>query len=178
MGDIPSWEAMGFGPYPVLEISQSTITVSDGTELAVKYWIPTKLSDASNQFKSLLNDSSLPWTCQIYNGKRNSKEDERFPVILEYLPYYKDGFTTARDHERHPWFTSRGFVPARIEIRGTGASTGFYYDEYSKQEMLDCSEVIEWFAKQPWCNGKVDMYGKSWGGFNGLQMAYKQPDLS
>jgi predicted acyl esterase len=30
-------------------------------------------------------------------------------------------------------------------------------------------------ADQSWSNGKVGMYGKSWGGFNGLQVAYEQP---
>ena len=32
-----------------------------------------------------------------------------------------------------------------------------------------------WISSQPWCNGKVGMYGKSWGGFNGLQVAFHQP---
>ena len=30
-------------------------------------------------------------------------------------------------------------------------------------------------AAQPWCNGKVGMMGISWGGFNCLQVAAKQP---
>ena len=38
--------------------------------------------------------------------------------------------------------------------------------------MLKCSE---WISCQSWCNGNVGMYGKSWGGFNGLQVAYLQP---
>ena len=29
-----------------------------------------------------------------------------------------------------------------------------------------------------WFNGKAGMYGKSWGGFNGLQQAYKEADSS
>ena len=41
--------------------------------------------------------------------------------------------------------------------------------------MEDCFELIEWISGQTWSNGNVGMYGKSWGGFNGLQMAYKQP---
>ena len=31
------------------------------------------------------------------------------------------------------------------------------------------------FDAQPWCTGAVGMYGKSWGGFNGLQMASLRP---
>lgn len=35
--------------------------------------------------------------------------------------------------------------------------------------------VIEWLAEQPWCDGNVGMIGISWGGFNGLQIAARQP---
>ena len=34
------------------------------------------------------------------------------------------------------------------------------------------SQVLTWIENQEWSNGRVGMYGKSWGGFNGLQMAY------
>ena len=43
------------------------------------------------------------------------------------------------------------------------------------KKLLDACEVIEWVAKQAWSNEKVGMYGKSWGGFNGLQVASYQP---
>ena len=36
-------------------------------------------------------------------------------------------------------------------------------------------DVIAWAAAQPWCSGKVGMMGISWGGFNALQVAAKQP---
>jgi putative CocE/NonD family hydrolase len=35
--------------------------------------------------------------------------------------------------------------------------------------------VIEWIAAQPWCTGAVGMIGKSWGGFNVLQIAARRP---
>lgn len=46
----------------------------------------------------------------------------------------------------------------RVDIRGSGDSEGFYYDEYEKQEQDDCCDVINWIAQQKWCNGNV---GKS-----------------
>ena len=36
--------------------------------------------------------------------------------------------------------------------------------------------MIAWAASQPWCNGKVGMMGISWGGFNSLQVAARQPE--
>jgi predicted acyl esterase len=100
---------------------------------------------------------------------------EKFPPLLEYLPYRKDDFTAYGD-ERHNWFAQRGFAGARVDIRGTGRSEGHVPPrEYSEQELSDGEEVIAWLARQPWSNGNVGMYGISWGGFNALQMAMRRP---
>ncbi len=48
-------------------------------------------------------------------------------------------------------------------------------DEYSEQELQDAVDVIAWAVSQPWCSGTVGMMGISWGGFNCLQVAAKQP---
>ena len=34
---------------------------------------------------------------------------------------------------------------------------------------------VSFLISQAWCSGRVGMYGKSWGGFNGLQVAALQP---
>ena len=60
-------------------------------------------------------------------------------------------------------------------MRGSGDSEGLYFDEYEVQEQQDAIEIIDWISKQTWSNGNVGMYGKSWGGFNGLQVAFHQP---
>jgi len=102
--------------------------------------------------------------------------DEKFPAILEYLPYRKDDWTLARDWDLHSYFVRRGYVTARVDIRGTGASEGVPPDrEYSDQEQQDGLEVIAWLAKQPWSNGNVGMTGISWGGFNSIQLARLHP---
>jgi predicted acyl esterase len=99
-----------------------------------------------------------------------------FPALLEYLPYRKDDGTAARDYPVHTYFARRGYVTARVDIRGTGASEGRPPDrEYSEQEQLDGEEVIAWLARQPWSSGSVGMFGISWGGFNSLQLAMRRP---
>ena len=60
-------------------------------------------------------------------------------------------------------------------MRGSGDSEGLYFDEYEVQEQQDAMDIIDWISNQPWSNGNVGMYGKSWGGFNGLQVAFHQP---
>ncbi|MCI0649473.1 MAG: CocE/NonD family hydrolase, partial [Chloroflexi bacterium] len=43
------------------------------------------------------------------------------------------------------------------------------------QEQDDALEILAWLAAQPWCTGAVGMFGISWGGFNGLQVAARRP---
>ncbi len=126
---------------------QTTIPMKDGVRLAVNLYMP-----------------------------EGAKPEEKFPVILEYLPYRKDDWTLSRDWALHSYFVRRGYVTARVDIRGTGASEGSPPDrEYSDQEQQDGLAVIDWLSKQPWSSGNVGMMGISWGGFNAIQMARLHP---
>ena len=101
--------------------------------------------------------------------------DAPAPAILEYLPYrWRDG-TAPRDATTHPVFAGAGYACIRVDIAGTGDSDGVFDDEYSEQEIQDGEQVIAWIARQPWCDGSVGMIGISWGGFNGLQLAFRRP---
>jgi predicted acyl esterase len=103
-----------------------------------------------------------------------AKPKEKFPALLEYLPYRKDDGTAAGDYPKHSYFAHRGYVSVRVDIRGFGASEGVPPErEYSLQEQEDGEQVIAWLAHQPWSNGNVGMFGISWGGFTALQMAMR-----
>jgi predicted acyl esterase len=105
-----------------------------------------------------------------------AKPNEKFPALLEYLPYRKDDSTAARDYPIHSYFARRGYISVRVDIRGFGASEGVPTDrEYSEREQLDGETVIAWLASQPSSNGNVGMFGISWGGFNAIQMAMRHP---
>lgn len=105
-----------------------------------------------------------------------AKPGEKFPALLEYLPYRKDDGTAAGDYPKHAYFARRGYVGVRVDIRGFGASEGVPPErEYSEQEQVDGEQVIAWLARQPWCNGSVGMFGISWGGFTAMQMAMRHP---
>jgi hypothetical protein len=130
-----------------VRMENTWIPMSDGIRLAVTLYMPTKL-----------------------------KPDERCPALLEYLPYRKDDDEAVRDFGTHTYFAKRGFVGARVDIRGFGMSEGSPPErEYSAQEQQDAEEVIAWLARQSWSNGKVGMLGISWGGFNSIQMALRKP---
>lgn len=131
-------------PREVIKKEHVWIPMSDGAKLAATIWLP---KDAN---------------------------ENPVPAILEYLPYRKDDFTAIRDSARHPYFAGHGYASIRVDIRGSGNSDGILLDEYLKQEQDDALEVFDWICKQPWSTGSIGMIGKSWGGFNGLQIAARQ----
>jgi uncharacterized protein len=132
-------------PRRVREIEHTWITLGDGTRLAARIWLP---EDA---------------------------EDEPVPAILEFLPYRKSDGTTVRDAARQPYLAGFGYAAVRVDMRGTGESDGVITDEYTEQEQEDAREVLAWLRAQPWCDGKLGMWGISWGGFNSLQIAARRP---
>lgn len=100
---------------------------------------------------------------------------ERLPVILEYIPYRKRDVTRYRDEPMHGYFAQKGFVAVRLDLAGSGDSEGVLTDEYALQEHEDAFDAIDWLSRQDWCSGAVGMIGKSWGGFNCLQIAARRP---
>ncbi len=96
-------------------------------------------------------------------------------VLLEALPYRMDDLTSSYDSECRRLCGEGGFAVCRLDLRGTGSSTGIALDEYHPQEQADVCEAIAWLAEQDWSTGRVGMYGTSWGGFNSIQVAMERP---
>jgi putative CocE/NonD family hydrolase len=130
---------------PFKIIENEWIPLRDGTLLAARLWLP------------------------------DGAETTPVPVVFEYLPYRKRDMTRPRDDHWANAFVPYGFAFVRVDIRGSGESDGILTDEYLLQEQADAVEVIAWLAGQRWSTGAVGMRGKSWGGFNSLQVAAKAP---
>ena len=81
------------------------------------------------------------------------------PVIFTLTPYISDTY-----HPRAYYFAQHGYVYAVVDVRGRGNSEGKF--EPFANEGRDGHDIVEWFAQQPWCNGKVTMWGGSYAGFN------------
>ena len=129
-----------------IELKEEWITMTDGTKLAADLYMPVS---------------------------NNSKE--KFPVLLEYLPYRKDEHRKLR-YPVFSYFVKRGYVVVRVDIRGTGRSEGELVEyEYTEQEQEDGEEVIQWLSEQDFSSGSVGMFGISWGGFNAIHLAMRQP---
>ncbi len=130
-----------------IRIEEAWITLPDGVRLSADLYLPSGGNSAT----------------------------ETFPVLLEYLPYRKHE-ARSRNYGLYSYFVQHGYVVAAVDIRGTGGSDGRLIPyEYSEIEQADGEIVIDWLSKQSWSNGNVGMFGISWGGFNSIQMALRNP---
>ncbi|MFE9371749.1 CocE/NonD family hydrolase [Streptomyces sp. NPDC006711] len=102
--------------------------------------------------------------------------DEPVPALLEYAPHRLTDGTAPRDWQRHPWYAGHGYASVRVDVRGYGCSEGLPGDPYDATEVADGVEVVGWLARQPWCTGKVGMFGIAWGGCAALQIAALAPE--
>ncbi|WP_306116916.1 CocE/NonD family hydrolase [Roseovarius sp. MMSF_3305] len=121
------------------------IPMPDGVRLAARIWMPAQIAP------------------------------EGVPAILEYIPYRKADMVRARDERNHPFLAQNGYVSLRVDMRGSGDSDGVMPDMYTQAELDDARHVIDWIAAQDWCNGRVGMFGTSWGGTASLQASIDAP---
>lgn len=123
--------------------------------------------------------------------------DAKTPVILSAGPYFGhagevgpagpiegtgyDPANTAagpslrfRDFVVGAKLMQKGYTFIMVDLRGFGGSTGCL-DWGGPGEQADVKAAVEWAASQPFSNGKVGMYGKSYDGVTGLMGIAQQP---
>ncbi len=92
----------------------------------------------------------------------------RSPVVFTLTPYIADSY-----HERGAYFASRGYPFALVDVRGRGNSGGEFVP-YA-HEGRDGHDIVEWLARQPFCDGQVAMWGGSYAGFDQWSTAKEFP---
>src|SRR5438046_5996503 len=90
------------------------------------------------------------------------------PVIFTLTPYISDTY-----HAWAAYFASHGYTFALVDVRGRGNSAGEF--EPVANEGRDGHDVVEWLAQQPFCDGKVAMWGGSYAGFDQWATAKELP---
>ena len=104
----------------------------------------------------------------LYLPKTTDGAAPKTPVIFTLTPYISDSY-----HARAAYFASKGYAFALVDVRGRGNSGGEF--EPFAQEPRDGHDVVEWLAQQPFCDGKVAMWGGSYAGFDQWATAKEFP---
>jgi putative CocE/NonD family hydrolase len=132
------------------------VAVRDGTRLAVDLFQPTR------------------------NGVVST---EKLPVVWMHSPYNRRTYRGGIAAETYPGFALQlvphGYNVAVVDFRGVYASFGqnraYNRGEWLDAARLDAYDVTEWFARQPWSNGRIGMWGCSATGGSQMQAATTAP---
>ncbi len=90
------------------------------------------------------------------------------PCLFTLTPYIGQSY-----HDRGMYFAAHGYPFLTVDVRGRGNSEGSFRPLI--QEAKDGYDVVEWLAKQPYCNGKISMWGGSYAGYDQWATAKELP---
>jgi len=130
------------------------VEARDGTLLAVDYFRPTKDGE--------VEEAPLPvvWTHTRY--QRANITNGEMLTVLDYVPY----LATLLEH---------GYVVGMVDVRGSGASFGQKNGWFPPDEARDAYDVTEWFAVQPFSDGNIGMFSRSYLGITQYFAASEAP---
>jgi predicted acyl esterase len=131
-----------------------SIPMSDGTVLSGDLFRPA----TAGRFPALLGVHAYDQAMQSAPSR---------PQIVQW----KNALAEAGDPQ---FYVRRGYVHLLVNVRGTGRSQG-EYGHYGPREVKDIAEIIEWLSRQPWCDGKVGMFGASYFSVCAKQVAALNP---
>ena len=106
---------------------------------------------------------------------------ERLPVVWSFNRYQRSNltggalYTTFHQHPPLLAVMQHGYVLGIADVRGSGASYGTKHGWFPPEEAEDACDLTEWFAEQPWCNGRVGMVRRSYLGITQYFNASQSP---
>ncbi len=93
---------------------------------------------------------------------------EPTPVIFTLTPYIGQTY-----HDQALYFAAHGYPFLTVDVRGRGNSEGVFRPLIN--EAQDGFDVVEWLARQPYCDGQVAMWGGSYAGYDQWATAKEGP---
>ncbi|MGH2739452.1 MAG: CocE/NonD family hydrolase [Actinomycetota bacterium] len=115
----------------------------------------------------------------------NRAEGDRHPVILSIGPYFGRNPLNMSPGDTGPFLRfndlitegrifERGYAYMQVDSRGYGGSQGCN-DFGGPGEQMDTEAAVNWAARQPWSNGNVGMWGKSYDAWTQVMALAENP---
>ncbi len=127
--------------------SSKYLTMRDGVKIAVDLYLPNEINPG-DQIPTMLHQTrywrsfEYRWLIALF------KDDRPRGIIGNYA-------------ER---FLQQGYAWVDVDVRGSGASFGSRPIAWSREEITDGAEIVDWIVSQPWSNGNVGAMGISYSG--------------
>jgi putative CocE/NonD family hydrolase len=108
------------------------------------------------------------------------KKEGRYPSVVLFSAYSHELQQTAaptgtNETGSSAVFTDRGYNHVVVSRRGMGRSQGDSGVFFNSTDVDDHVAVIEWCAKQPWCDGNVVLFGTSYYAMVQPEVAVRRP---
>ena len=134
-------------------LAAAPVAIPDSAKVELKWGVRIPLRDGVNLSATvyLPKEQAAPASC-----------------IFTLTPYIAQSY-----HDRGVYFAAHGLPFLTVDVRGRGNSEGQFRPMI--QEAKDGYDVVEWLAKQPYCNGKVAMWGGSYAGYDQWATAKERP---
>lgn len=151
--------------YKVKQKETIMVPMRDGVRLAVDIYRP----DAEGKFPALLAMSGYGKDLQAI-----PQIPQPFYVGFEqkYSSLVWDGTLEAGNTRQ---IVGRGYVHVIADVRGCGDSEGEHAGMFDVHEPKDGYDLVEWIARQPWCDGNVGLVGISYYACIQIFIAAEQP---
>lgn len=114
------------------------VTVRDGTRIAVDVHLPEGFRDGT-QLPAVMRITRYWRAIELTSGA--AMPDDDADAVL-----------------------AGGFAYVTMDVRGSGASFGVSTAPWSREEVLDYRDVLDWIVEQPWSSGRVGALGDSYEG--------------
>lgn len=123
------------------------------------------------------DDLLIPLGDETVAATRYAPQDTDGPVpgLLMYLPYRRGDFSYASYDPMNKYLAAHGYEVVAADIVGTGASSGRKPEPFTADEGPQAAAIVDWLADQDWTNGRIGMYGLSYGGETTLRAAAERP---
>jgi uncharacterized protein len=99
---------------------------------------------------------------------RSKEQTDPAPAVFTLTPYVGQTY-----HDHAVYFAAHGYPFLCVDTRGRGNSEGEFKPFIN--EAKDGYDIVEWLARQPYCNGKVAMWGGSYAGYDQWATAKEFP---
>jgi hypothetical protein len=144
-------------------------------------WTPSRLADTGLGCR-LDADVGIPMedgtrlSADVYRPGKSGK----YPAIVQISAYNKELHSAGMPSGTNevgspPVITDRGYVQVLASRRGMGRSGGVSGKFCDEQELADHEEAIAWASAQPWCDGRVCLFGTSYYGMIQPMVAVRKP---
>jgi putative CocE/NonD family hydrolase len=155
------YEGYSIPEYKGFDYTSLYLTMRDSVMLATDIFLPKKLEEGKK----------IPTIVYLNRYVRSLKAKFPFSIL-------KHPVLTVVSEEEIKFFTSHGYACVIVDTRGSGASTGIREMEFSKEEVKDGAEVVDWIISQPWSSGNVGSTGISYLGTTAeLLLVNKHPNV-